>query len=77
MPSNQLSVDPRSGVTRRHHADEKGVQRAMRKAAWETVLVKPATPHTPRHSFATQCDSSLASNPQRGPGDRPVTSAAS
>ncbi|MDS4070359.1 MAG: hypothetical protein RKO24_12140 [Candidatus Competibacter sp.] len=31
FPSRQLSTDPRSGVTRRHHADEKGVQRAMQQ----------------------------------------------
>ena len=53
FPSRQLSVDPRSGVTRRHHADEKGVQRAMHQAVRDTGLTKPATPHTLRHSFAT------------------------
>ncbi len=53
FPSRQLSVDPRSGVTRRHHADEKGVQRAMHQAVRDAGLTKPATPHTLRHSFAT------------------------
>ncbi|HRC73412.1 MAG TPA: integron integrase [Candidatus Competibacter sp.] len=53
FPARQLSADPRSGITRRHHADEKGVQRAMQKAAHETGLSKAATPHTLRHSFAT------------------------
>ena len=53
FPSRQLSVDPRSGVTRRHHADEKGVQRAMQQAARDAGLPKLATPHTLRHSFAT------------------------
>lgn len=53
FPSRQLSVDPRSGVTRRHHADEKGVQRAMQQAVRDAGLTKPATPHTLRHSFAT------------------------
>ncbi|HPE73894.1 MAG TPA: integron integrase, partial [Candidatus Competibacter sp.] len=53
FPSRQLSVDPRSGVTRRHHADEKGVQRAMHQAVRDTGLTKLATPHTLRHSFAT------------------------
>jgi integron integrase len=33
FPSERLSVDPRSGVVRRHHADESGLQKAIRKAA--------------------------------------------
>lgn len=53
FPSRQLSVDPRSGKTRRHHIDEKGVQRAMKQAVFEAGITKPATPHTLRHSFAT------------------------
>jgi len=53
FPSKNLSVDPRSGKTRRHHIDEKTVQRAVKQAARDAELVKPATPHTFRHSFAT------------------------
>ncbi len=53
FPSAKLSVDPRSGVTRRHHVDEKGIQRAMKQAVRDAKIVKPATPHSLRHSFAT------------------------
>jgi integron integrase len=53
FPSSQLSFDPRSGVQRRHHLDEKGMQRAMKQAVRSLDLAKLATPHTLRHSFAT------------------------
>lgn len=53
FPSFRLSVDPRSGVTRRHHLDEKGLQRAIKQAATDAGLTKNVTPHTLRHSFAT------------------------
>lgn len=53
FPSAKLSVDPRSGFIRRHHLDEKTVQRAVKKAVQNSGMVKLATPHTLRHSFAT------------------------
>ncbi len=53
FPSSRLSVDPRSGVVRRHHADPSGLQKAVRRAAKLAGISKRVTPHTFRHSFAT------------------------
>jgi integron integrase len=53
FPSIKLSVDPRAKIIRRHHADEKTVQRGVKKAVNLAGLTKLATPHTFRHSFAT------------------------
>lgn len=54
FPASQFSVDPRSGVSRRHHLYETSVQKAVAKAAREAGIVKPCGPHTFRHSFATR-----------------------
>ena len=51
--SSRLSKDPRTNKIRRHHRDEKNVQRAMKKACQLAEINKRATPHTLRHSFAT------------------------
>lgn len=51
--SGSYSVDPPIGRERRHHLDEKLVQRAFKKAVMSANIAKLATPHTLRHSFAT------------------------
>ena len=53
FPQADVSVDPRSGVVRRHHMYDQTFQRAFKRAVTCTGLTKLATPHTLRHSFAT------------------------
>lgn len=53
FPSDHESVDPHSGVVRRHHIYEQSIQRAIKQAVIAAKLTKPASTHTLRHSFAT------------------------
>jgi integron integrase len=53
FPASTLSVDPRSGVVRRHHLSDTAIQTAVKKAVDKAGIEKHATVHTLRHSFAT------------------------
>ena len=53
FPSRETSVDPVSGVRRRHHTSDAAFQAAIKKAAHAARIDKRVTPHTLRHSFAT------------------------
>ncbi len=53
FPGRLRSVDPRTGIERRHHLHETVLQHAVRDAVRAAGIVKPATCHTFRHSFAT------------------------
>lgn len=54
FPSNVYSIDPRSGIERRHHISPDQIQRAIKKAARKAGINKRVTCHTFRHSFATE-----------------------
>jgi len=53
FPAARLYVDPDTGLRRRHHLHESVVQKAFTEALRRTRIVKTASCHTLRHSFAT------------------------
>jgi integron integrase len=53
FPAGDLSVDPVSGIRRRHHLDQTVLQKAVRRAIRGAGIIKHAGCHTLRHSFAT------------------------
>ena len=53
FPAASLCCDPYTGLSVRHHLDEKIVQRAVQGAVRKAELTQPASCHTLRHCFAT------------------------
>ena len=53
FPADKLSIDPRTGKTRRHHVNEQNVQRAVKTALRKAGVRKNGACHSFRHSFAT------------------------
>jgi integron integrase len=53
FPATRFYTDAGSGCRRRHHLHESVLQRAMRGAVRSAGILKPASCHTLRHSFAT------------------------
>ena len=53
FPSKTISIDPRSGIKRRHHMHLSSLHKAIKKASNIAGINKPVSNHTFRHSFAT------------------------
>ena len=54
FPSASIGVDPQDGVLRRHHVHSRSIQKAVKKSLMTQGVVKNASCHTFRHSFATR-----------------------
>ena len=46
FPSHTLSIDPRTGIVRRHHISDSVVQKAVKTAARNARIHKPVSVHT-------------------------------
>jgi integrase len=53
FPSYRLSIDPETGVIRRHHVYENFLIRGVKEAVQAAGITKHVSCHTLRHSFAT------------------------
>jgi len=53
FPSYKLSVEPATGLWRRHHIDESVINKALKRACISAGITKQVSSHTLRHSFAT------------------------
>ena len=53
FPADKLSIDPQTGVERRHHVYDERLSRQLKLACASVGIAKHVTVHTLRHSFAT------------------------
>jgi integron integrase len=53
FPASKRSIDPRTGMERRHHLNDSAIQKAVQKAVSKARIPKRGTCHSLRHSFAT------------------------
>jgi len=53
FPAGRRSIDPQSGIERRHHLDPSPINKAIQKACRQMGITKRVSAHTFRHSFAT------------------------
>ena len=53
FPSRKPAIDPRSGLLKQHFRHESFLQKAVKNAVRESRIIKNASCHTFRHSFAT------------------------
>ena len=54
FPARKATRDPTTGRRGRYHLHESAMQRTMKQAVRDSGILKPATCHTLRHSFASQ-----------------------
>ena len=53
FPAARRSIDPRTGIERRHHLMDSAIQKAVQRAVTMAQIPKRGTCHSLRHSFAT------------------------
>lgn len=54
FPAKNTSIDPRSGVFRRHHIMDSSLQKLVKSSIRKAKIYKKCGSHTFRHSFATR-----------------------